>query len=167
MRGGELFEDEFVEEGGVGLAFAEAHDLADEEGGDGGFAGFELVELLGVGGDDFVDHGFEGAGVGDLFGLFAVVDGGEVFVGGEGGVEEAFELFGGELAVFEEVGGLDEAGHGDGRLFEREVGGVEAAAEFDEEQVGEALGGFGGFGGGFEGVGEGAGGGDGGGVLLA
>ena len=53
----ELFDDEFVEEGGVGLTFAELHGMAYEEGADGAFAAFELGELGGVGGDDLVDHG--------------------------------------------------------------------------------------------------------------
>src|ERR1700758_2834824 len=45
-----------------------------------------LLELLGVGGDDFVDHLFDGGGVGDLLRLVALVDLGEVLAFGEGGV---------------------------------------------------------------------------------
>ena len=61
--------DELVEQRGIGLAFAEAHDLAYEEGGHGFFASTILFELLWVGGDDLVDHGFDGGGVGDLLGF--------------------------------------------------------------------------------------------------
>jgi len=84
--GVELFDDEFVEEGGVGLALADAHDLAYEERGYRALAAFELGYLRGVRGDDLVDHSLDGGGVGDLLRLVAVVDEGEVAALGEAGV---------------------------------------------------------------------------------
>ena len=69
--------DELVEEGRVGLSFGEPHDLADEEGGDGLLASAVLLDLLGIGGDDFVDHLLDGGGVADLLRLFALVDSGK------------------------------------------------------------------------------------------
>lgn len=55
---------------GVGLAFGSLHRLADEEAEHlaalGFVAGAVLFDLLGVGRQHFVQHGFDGAGVGDL-----------------------------------------------------------------------------------------------------
>ena len=49
-------------------------------------------------------------------------------------------MFGTDLAVFDQVGGLDESGEGDRGCVELDACGFEAAAKLAEEQVGDAAG---------------------------
>jgi hypothetical protein len=44
----------------IGLSFGGFHDLADEESGNCLFAGAVLLDLFGIGGNDFVDDLFQG-----------------------------------------------------------------------------------------------------------
>uniref|UniRef100_E6PYF8 NAD-specific glutamate dehydrogenase n=1 Tax=mine drainage metagenome TaxID=410659 RepID=E6PYF8_9ZZZZ len=150
----EFFGDQLVEERGVGLAFGGAHHLADKKSGDGFFACAVLGDLGGISGDDLVDKGFDGVGVGDLLRLFALVNRGEVLALVEADVEELLELFGAELAVFYEVCGQNKAGERDGRLVEFKRGGFEASTKLAEQEIGQAAGAFGRARGGLELVGE-------------
>ena len=55
-----------VEHRGVGLAAGGFHGLADEEAEQLVLAGFIFRDLVGVFGEDVVDGGVDGAGIGDL-----------------------------------------------------------------------------------------------------
>ena len=62
----EALGDQLLDHLGVGLALGGAHHLADEEAGQGGLARPVGLGLVGVGGDDLVDQGGDGALVADL-----------------------------------------------------------------------------------------------------
>ena len=80
-------------------------------------------------------------GVGDLLRLLALVDGGEVLVLLEAGVEELLEHLAGEFARLGEVGREDDAVHRD-RATGRARGSASAQAhgQLADQQGGDALG---------------------------
>ena len=60
--GGELLGDELADDLRVGLALGELHHLAHEEAGGGLFAGLEVGDGAGIGGDGLVHERLEGGG---------------------------------------------------------------------------------------------------------
>lgn len=86
----------------VGFVVGCFYDLIDELVGECWF-GFGFFDLIGVGGDDFIDGFFDCVGVGDLFYVVFFDDFCWIIVFGEDDFEEVFGEFVGDCVVFDEI----------------------------------------------------------------
>src|SRR5579875_941483 len=95
----QLLHHQLVHQPGIGLSLRQPHHLAHKERGHGLLAGAILLHLFGIGGNRLVHEFLDGAGVGNLLGLLALIDHTEVLALFKADVEELLELLGRQLAL--------------------------------------------------------------------
>jgi hypothetical protein len=131
----QLGAQEVAEDLGAGFAFAGFHELASEPVHCLFVAAFDFGDLVGVGGEDFIDHGFECAGVADLLAAFLFDDDLGVATGSHHFGKDFFALAAADFAGLDDGNQTSEGRRRQGAVVNGEGTGVQGAEKVVDDLV--------------------------------